>query len=442
MSRQVLAHVRRGLLRVALGRGGAGGGTPDLTSLRRVPTAGRVAFARDGVDPVKGLDKVRTPAGVTRLTRVLGLDIWLVTGFEQGRAVLADSTSYSNDIRHLLGGPRTGAQEVGGLGMTDPPDHTRLRRILTPHFTKHRLQRLGDGIDAIVAECLDDLEANGPVADLVDRVAFAVPFRVISDLLGLSAVYREQFRHLGTARFDLRAGGPGSFGAAQTSREFLIDVVARHRRGGASLDPDGLIAAIADGQPELTDVEVGGLADGVFLGGYETSASMLALGTYVLLRHPGSWARLRTGSAEEIDAIVEELLRYVCPVQVAFPRFARHDLTLGTPEHPARVKQGDVVVVSLTATNRDPDAGPGDLFDPTTPAAGHLAFGHGMHRCVGAELARMELTAALTGLASRFPDLALAVPPSDLRFTPLSAVYGVESLPVRLRGEAWESRTA
>ena len=166
-----------------------------------------------------------------------------------------------------------------------------------------------------------------------------------------------------------------------------------------------------------------------FLGGYETSASMLSLGTYVLTRSPDAWAALQRGEPAEVDRVVEELLRYVCPVQVAFPRFVRHDREVGD----VAMRAGDIVVVSLTGAGRDParHVDP-ERFDPASPAAATLAFGHGLHRCVGAELARMELRTALVGLARRFPDLRLACRPADLRFTDLSIVYGVEALPVRL----------
>lgn len=433
--------VRRVALRlVTARRDGAATGTLDVSAIRHFPERARLPLLREGVDPVPGLAAARASGDVVRLTRVLGLDVWLVTGHDAARTVLADDTAFSNDLRHLLGGrPRSAAEQVGGLGMTDAPDHTRLRRVLTPEFTRRRLARLEDGLDRIVTDCLDDMAADGPVVDLVERLAFAVPFRVICDLLGLPEVDRTEFRALGSARFDLRQGGQGTFGAAATSRQFLIDLVARHRQGGAGLDPDGLLASIADGHPELTDVEVGGLADGVFLGGYETSASMLALGTLVLLRDRDTYAALATGDREQLDRVVEELLRYVCPVQAAFPRFARRDLDLGEK----RIAEGDLVLVSLTGASRDPRTSPaGDEFDPTSPSFSHLAFGHGMHRCVGAELARMELRAALRGLASRFPHLDLAVSPGSLAFTPLSAVYGLESLPVRLDGRSQVARSA
>ncbi|PUA81721.1 cytochrome P450 [Nocardioides currus] len=432
--------VRRVVLRLATSRRACpSGGGLDVSTISRFPARARLPLLRDGLDPVPELAAARARGDVTRLIRVLGLDVWLVTGHDLARTVLADRESYSNDVRHLLGTrPRSAAEEVGGLGMTDAPDHTRLRRVLTPQFTVRRLARLEAGIDRIVADCLDDMESAGPVVDLADRLAFAVPFRVICDLLGLPEVDRAAFRSLGTARFDLSNGGAGTFGAAATTREFLIDLVTRHRQGGAGLDPDGLIASIADDHPELSDVEVGGLADGVFLGGFETSASMLALGTLVLVRDRDAFASLATGDRDQVDRVVDELLRYVCPVQVAFPRFARTAMDLGG----VRIAAGDLVLVSLTGASRDPRTSTADDFDPTSPASSHLAFGHGMHRCVGAELARMELRAALTGLARRFPDLDLAVDPGTLSFTPLSAVYGLESLPVRLDKETEVAQSA
>jgi cytochrome P450 len=346
--------------------------------------------------------------------------------------MLADGDCFGNDVRHLLGrspdGDRKAAEQIGGLGMTDPPDHTTLRRVLGPQFTKHRLAGLQGSIDAVVSDALDDLEARGPVVDLVQHFGFAVPFRVICDLLGMPDVDREEFRSRGSARFDLRDAGSGGFEAAASTRQFLIDMVAAERRSPHL--PDGMISRmVADHGHELDDVALGGLADGVFLGGYETSASMLSLGTYVLTQHPDVWRQLRDGTPEDANRIVEELLRYVCPVQVAFPRFARRPVDLGD----ARINEGDVVVVSLSGVNRDPRTHPAaDAFDPTAPSGGHLAFGHGLHRCVGAELARMELRTALTGLARRFPDLSVVEPAEGLSFTELSAVYSVASLPVRL----------
>ncbi len=396
---------------------------------RRLPAHIRFPLQRDGVDPVPRLGETRDRGDVVQLTRLLGTRVWLVTGYDVARAVLADSGSFANDVRHVIGRQdRAPAERIGGLGMTDPPDHERLRRVLTPYFTRRRLADLQADIDRVVETALDDMAAHGPEVDLVERFGFAVPFGVICDLLGMPEVDRREFRERGAARFDLRRGGAGILETAAGTRQFLIDLVASERRSPRL--PDGLVARmVAEHGADFDDVELGGLADGVFLGGYETSASMLSLGTWVLLRDPAAWQTLQRGEPADVDRVVEELLRFVCPVQVAFPRIARRDLIVGEQA----VRAGDVVVVSLTAAERDParhvDA---SHFDPTTASAATLAFGHGLHRCVGAELARMELRTALVGLARRFPDLSLACDPADLRFTELAIVHGVEALPVRL----------
>ena len=400
-----------------------------ISSARRLPSRGRALFERDGLDPVPALEESRERGDIVPLLRLPGTRVWLVTGYDAARAVLADSDSFANDVRHLVGRQeRAPAERIGGLGMTDRPDHDRLRGVLTPHFTRRRLAELQDDIERVVEEALDDLAAHGPEVDLVARFGFAVPCGVICDLLGLPDVDRDEFRRRGAARFDLRDAGAGILDTATGTRQFLIDLVASERR--APHLPDGLIARlVADHGDDFDDVEISGLADGVFLGGYETSASMLSLGTYVLSRSPEAWATLRHGNVDEVDRIVDELLRYVCPVQIAFPRIARHDVSVGT----VTVRAGDIVIVSLTGAGRDPahHVDP-QRFDPTTAAAGTLAFGLGLHRCVGAELARMELRTALVGLARRFPDLRIACDPADLRFTELAIVYGVEELPVRL----------
>ncbi|CAN5575159.1 cytochrome P450 [soil metagenome] len=377
---------------------------------------------RDELDPLPALTELRRTGPITKLSRVWGMSVWLVTGYEEAKAVLNDTTSYSSDIRALIG---TGAEPIGGLGFTDPPDHTRLRKILTPEFTLRRLARLQPRIEQIVEERVDALRAGGDVVDLVSEFAFPIPFLMICDLLGLPDDERERFRSLGHARFDVNGGGAGTLGAVSQSREFLLDAVRRQR-----LEPgDGLIGSILrDHGDEIDDLELAGLADGVFTGGYETSASMLALGTLALLRDPAAFALIRTDPSA-VDQIVDELLRYLSPVQIAFPRFARQDMELfGTS-----VKAGDVVVCSLTSANRDDVFGESpDAFDSARSGRSHLAFGHGFHRCIGSELARMELRVAFRALARSFPDLELAVPANALQFRELSIVYGVQSLPVRL----------
>ena len=399
----------------------------DLSSLTFIPERAKVPLQRVGTDPVPRLAQLRATDPVHRLKLPFDFRVHLVTGHEQVRAVLADRDSYSNDIRHLLPGtgPAT-ADDVGGLGFTDPPLHTRLRKIVTPEFTMRRLARLEPTIEAIVARQLDDLAAAGTPADLARLVSFPVPFQTICELLGLDLLDRDAFARLGVQRFDATGGAAGAFGAVSAQREFLFDAVARQRKEPGP----GLIGQIIRDEGDLiSDVDLAGLADGVFTGGYETTAGMISLSTMVLLRDPAHAALVRDGDRKDVDRVVEELLRYLSVVQVAFPRFAKQDMEIDG--HPLRA--GDVVIASLSGANRDPATAGADpeTFDPArVPTSGHLAFGHGIHRCIGAELARMELRIVLPALLRRFPDLALAVRPEELSFRNLSFVYGIDELPV------------
>ncbi|MGZ4457692.1 MAG: cytochrome P450 [Nocardioidaceae bacterium] len=403
-----------------------GGNGIDLSKLDRVPDSLAWPLHRIGMDPVPRVAEVRESEPVHKLTSFMGLTVWMVSGEAEARQVLADTTSYSNDIRPFVGkrGSTTDG-DIGGLGFTDPPEHTRLRKLLTPEFTMRRLERLRPRIAAIVEEQLDRMEERGPVVDLVREFAFPIPFLVICELLGLPDEERETFRQLGSARFDVTYGGQGAFGAVSDSRRFLMEATRRQR----SNPGDGLIGHIVREHGEaISDFDLGGLADGVFTGGLETSASMLALGTAVLLDHPDDFLRLATDPAS-VEPAVEELLRYLSVVQVAFPRFPKQDLVLGGHQ----VRKGDVILCHLSGANRDGVADDGlEEFRAQRPPLSHLAFGHGFHRCVGAELARMELRTAYPALARRFPDLALAVPRAEIDFRQLSIVYGVDELPVRL----------
>ncbi|EFQ84124.1 unspecific monooxygenase [Aeromicrobium marinum DSM 15272] len=404
----------------------------DLSRLSFIPAETKIPLQRVGMDPLPQMQQWREQQPMRRLDLPFDFTAYLVTGHEQTRAVLTDAQHYSTDIRHLfLGdGPAT-SDDIGGLGFTDPPVHTRLRKIITPEFTMRRLARLGPAIETTVDRQLDVLgaaAAGGVPVDLAEHLAFPVPFQTICDLLGLDYEDRATFAGLGSARFDATNGAAAAFGAVSAQREFLFDAVARQR-----VEPGpGLIGQIIRSEGDaITDVDLAGLADGVFTGGYETTAGMIALGTIVLLRDPAYAALVREGTPEDVDRVVEELLRYLAVVQVAFPRFARRDMELfGT-----RVKAGDVILASLSAANRDPAAAGGrpEEFDPLrVPTSGHLAFGHGIHRCIGAELARMELREVLPQLLRRFPDLALAKPESELSFRQLSFVFGVDELPVTL----------
>ena len=400
----------------------------DLSELTFLPEGARLPLLRNGTDPVPELAELRGRCPVQRLDLPFGFSVHLVTGYEQARAVLADRDSYSNDMRHLFRDSGTGsAADVGGLGFTDPPVHTRLRKLVAPEFTRARLARLEPRVEAIVARRLAGLAAAGSPADLAAHVSSPVPMDVICELLGLDDGDHEAFVRLGTQRFDATGGAAASLGAVSEQKRMLIDVVARQRREPGP----GLIGRILRAEGEaISDNDLAGVVDGIVTGGYETTASTISMGTAVVLRDPSHAALVRSGSRADVERVVEELLRYLTEVQVAFPRFAKGDLELfGCP-----VRKDDVVAVSLSGADRDPAwAGPHpDRFDPhRSPTGGaHLAFGHGVHRCVGAELARLELRIVLPALFRGFPDLALAVPEEELAWRRLSFVHGVEELPV------------
>ena len=420
MRKAAQASIRRLLVWVAARRGGG----IDLTRWDNVPDALGWPLHRDGMDPPARLAEVRATDPIYKLTSFMGMNVWLVTGHDLAREVLGDMSSYSTDIRPYVGKSGAVGGDIGGLGFTDPPEHTKYRKLLTPEFTMRRLERIRPMVTRIVDRQLDQIARQAEeteVVDLVPTFAFAVPFLVICELLGLPDERREIFRKLGSARFDVTKGG-AAFGAISGSREFLLAEAARQRN-----DPGpGLIGQIVrDHGDEIGDHDLGGLADGVFTGGMETSAGMLALGTAVLLDKPEWWQRLQTDEAP-VDPIVEELLRYLSVVQVAFPRFAKQDVVVGG----VPVAKGDVVLASLPAASRDDVYGADpESFDPTRPMRPHLAFGFGLHRCVGAELARMELRAAYPALARRFPEMRLAE--QSIPFNASSIVFGVDSLLVR-----------
>lgn len=398
----------------------------DLSKMALLPDAALLPLKRNRLDPVPELAELRSREPVSKINMPFGVNVWLVSGYEEAKVVLSDVKGYSNDFANLVG--EHGASEShspGGLGFADPPEHTRLRKLLTPEFTMRRLSRLTPGIEAIVDQRLDAMAAvDGPV-DLVAEFALPIPSLVICELLGVPYEERAAFQRLSMARFDLFGGATASLGAISESLEYLLGVVKKQREEPG----DGLLGMIIkEHGDKVDDMELAGLADGVLTGGFETTASMLALGALVLLQDQDSFKLVHDDDAAVHD-FVEELLRYLTVVQVAFPRFAREDIEIaGT-----KISAGDVVIVSLAGADRDPKLGENlESVEPTRAATSHLAFGYGVHRCIGAELARMELRAAYPALVRRFPSMRLANAPEDLNYRKVSIVYGVDRLPVLL----------
>ncbi|TCO52595.1 cytochrome P450 [Actinocrispum wychmicini] len=390
-----------------------------------VPEPALMPLRRDGLDPIPELGATRAQAPVSKLSIPFGINLWLVSGYEEAKAVLSDTKSFSNDFANLTGAGMTDQENPGGLGFADPPVHSRLRKLLTPEFTMRRLSRLTPGIKEIIEQRLAAMAAAAGPVDLVQEFALPIPSLVICELLGVPYEDREAFQHLAVSRFDLFGGAGASLGAISDSLEYLLDVVRKQRENPG----DGLLGMIIkEHGDEVGDQELAGLADGVLTGGFETTASMLALGALVLLRDQETFKRIHDDDSAA-SGFVEEILRYLTVVQVAFPRFARDDVEVAG----VKMTKGDMVVVSLSGANRDPALGPDlEWVDATRAPTSHLAFGYGVHRCIGAELARMELRAAYPALVRRFPEMRLAKAPEELVFRKVSIVYGVESLPVTL----------
>ncbi len=380
---------------------------------------------RNGLDPVPGLAERQQQEPVSKLEFPFGITAWLVTGYDDVKAVIGDTKNYSNDFSNVVasaGGQATADQDPGGLGFADPPNHTRLRKALTPEFTVRRLSRLIPRIEQIVEQQLDVMAASGSPVDFVEAFAMPLPSLVICELLDVPYPDRQQFQRLSGSRFDIFGGAGTGLDAISESLKYMAELVARQRKAPG----DGLLGMlIREHGDSIDDRELAGLADGLLIGGHETTASMLALGAVLLLQHPDVAERLRTDDAAA-GPTVEEMLRYLTVVQVAFPRFAKHDLELAGKQ----IKTGEMVLCSLSGANRDPELGPHmQDFDPNRISP-HLAFGYGAHRCVGAELAKMELRIAYPALLRRFPELRLDVPAGEVSFHEYSVVHGVDTLPV------------
>jgi cytochrome P450 len=386
-----------------------------------------MALQRDQFDLAPALGETRATTPVRKLHLPFGITAWLVTGYAESRQVLGDPDGFSNDYQRFseaAGDLASSDQDPGGLGFADPPFHTRMRKALTPEFTMRRLARLQPRIDEIVAQQLDQLEQAGQGADFVANVAMPVPSLVICELLDVPFPDRADLGEMTGGRFDVFGGLGTGLDAISKSLEFMEELVRAQRAAPG----EGLLGMlIREHGDDLTDRELAGLADGLLVGGHETTASMIALGALVLSQAPAE-ARAALADPAAARTIVEELLRYLTVVQVAFPRFAKSDMEIAG----VQIKEGEMLLVSLTAPNRDPLLGGGDLetFDFEREPVSHFAFGHGIHRCVGAELARMELRQLFPAVFARFPNLQPAVPMTEVAFREYSVVHGVDALPV------------
>ncbi|MCL2583972.1 MAG: cytochrome P450 [Streptosporangiales bacterium] len=380
-------------------------------------------------DPQRLFARLRESAPVTPVIVPGGGRAWLVTRYDDVRAALSDPRLAKDWIKRASPANRTRDPVRLALNRhlltVDPPDHTRLRRLVVKAFTPGRVAALRPRISEITAGLLDDLPSSG-VVDLVEGFAFPLPITVICELLGIPPGDRDRFQKWTAAVLDTMAPEDHEAGAASL-HGYFTELIARKRAEPGGDLVSALIAA-RDSGDALSEDELISMLFLLLVAGHETTVNLIASGVLALLAHPAELARLRDDPSL-LPSAVEELLRYANPLNHATGRFTVEPVTIGGVDIPAH----DWVVLAIASANTDPARFPGaGALDLGREASGHVAFGHGIHYCLGAPLARLEGEIALGSLLSAYPDLSLAVPESSLRWRPSSLIHGLETLPVRL----------
>ncbi|MER7012658.1 cytochrome P450 [Saccharopolyspora sp. NPDC000359] len=411
---------------------GAARTTKGSSTTQAVPVPHGLPTERDAgpFDPPRRISRLRAARPVSPMVFPDGHEGWLVTGYDVVRQVMAD-TRFSS--RRDLGGlhlpyevpgmpifTEPAAPEPGLFIAMDPPDHTRLRRKLTGAFTVKRMKQLEAHIVEITERQLDQLERRTPPVDLVEQFALPVPSLVICEMLGVPYADRDTFQTNSSQVLRRDIPDEEKVAAFTAMSSYLAELVT-----GKRAEPGEDILSDLARDEDLAVEELVGLAFLLLLAGHETTANMLGLGTFALLENPEQLAELRADPDLLTDA-VEEFLRHLSVVDVLL-RYATEDIELCGE----KIREGTTVVVSLLAANHDPErfAEPGTL-DVHRGARGHMAFGHGVHQCLGQQLARIEMRAGFRGLLRRFPTLRLAVPARDVRLRTDMNIYGVHELPV------------
>ncbi|AGZ42539.1 cytochrome P450 [Actinoplanes friuliensis] len=379
--------------------------------------------------PVTGTDLRHLDGPVTRVRLPTGGWTWLVTRHADVKQLLR-SDAFSADmsspnfplLRPAPNGPRN---RSGGFIRMDGDEHLRLRRMLTAEFMIKNIRRIEPLITDAVGSSLDALAAAGPPADLVEHFALPVPSLVICHLLGVPYADHAFFQQRSAILLDQSADPLKLRDAIGELRGYLADLIEARRQQPAE-DLIGRLVTERVATGELDAEELIGMSLLLLIAGHETTANMIGLSTLLLLQHPEHLAALRDDE-DLADGMVEELLRYLTIVRTGLPRLARRDVDVGGHT----VRAGEPVTALLSLANRDDDvfAG-GDDFDPYRQAQQHLAFGFGVHQCIGQPLARAELRIALVRLVRRFPGLALAADPAKLPQRDTSIVFGLAELPV------------
>ncbi|MEW9521523.1 cytochrome P450 [Streptomyces tubercidicus] len=401
-------------------------------------------------DPYPAYAWLREHAPVHRTELPSGVEAWLVTRYTEARQALADGRLSKNPVHHSEAAHGKGKVGIPGersanlmthLLNIDPPDHTRLRRLVSKAFTPRRVAAFAPRVQELTDRLIDGFAERGE-ADLIHEFAFPLPIYAICDLLGVPREDQDDFRDwAGMMLRHTKAGqGGGPRGGVAKSvkkmRGYLAELIHRKRASlGATAEPDeDLISALiraSDHGEQLTENEAAAMAFILLFAGFETTVNLIGNGIYALLRHPAQRELLQksieAGDTELLATGIEELLRYDGPVELATWRFATEELTLGGQ----RIAEGDPVLVVLAAADRDPARfTEPDVLDLTRRDNQHLGYGHGIHYCLGAPLARLEGQTALATLLTRLPDIRLAAEPDDLRWRGGLIMRGLRSLPV------------
>lgn len=391
-------------------------------------------------DPYPAYAWLREHAPVRRTTLPSGVEAWLVTRYVDAKRALADPRLSKNPVHHAeqahakgktgIPGER-GAELMTHLLNIDPPDHTRLRRLVSQAFTPRRVAEFAPRVQELTDGLIDAFAAKGE-ADLIHDFAFPLPIYAICDLLGVPREDQDDFRDWAGMMIRHGGGPRGGVGrSVKKMRRYLAELIHRKRDDLGDDLISGLIRASDDGE-HLTENEAAAMAFILLFAGFETTVNLVGNGVYALLRHPEQRARLQhsldAGETGLLATGIEELLRYDGPVELATWRYATEPVQLGGQS----VAVGDPVLVVLAAADRDPERfDDPDRLDLSRSDNKHLGYGHGIHYCLGAPLARLEGQAAIGTLLTRLPDLRLAVDPSDLRWRGGLIMRGLRTLPVQ-----------
>jgi cytochrome P450 len=373
----------------------------------------------------------RDAGGLHRVTLWDGSHPWILTRYDHVRFVLGDAR-FSADVRHpsfpLVSADKR-EKEAGVFIRLDDPEHAWQRRMLVGEFTVRNTTARAEAVLEITDQTIDEMLAAPRPADFVKAVALPLPTRTICTMLGVPYEDRETFQRFTTVSLDLNATQEEKLASQREARAYYADLLARKRREPG---PDLVSKLLAEngGADGLTDEKATGMVALLVSAGHETTANQLALGTLALLQHPDQLQRMQTDPALA-DGAVDELLRYWSILANSPRRVALEDVEIDGQV----IRAGDGVVMSLSAANRDPealgtDSDPDELDIARPKVRKHLAFGFGVHQCLGQNLARLELRTAWLRLFERIPDLRLAVPAEEIEFKQNTHVFGLRSLPL------------